>query len=132
MITLQSREVEQTTINPFRYQQGCSNTVLYEKCEEGHSVNTYANTYVFLCKMVHVCMLSHFSPVQIFCNPTDQSLPGSSVYGTFPARILEWVAVSYSGDLSDSGLHVRNNELLEHSTTYLTRSKGNTSIFSSL
>ena len=30
------------------------------------------------------------------CNPTDFSLPVSSVSGIFQARILEWVAVSYS------------------------------------
>ena len=29
-------------------------------------------------------------------NPMDYSLPGSSVHGIFQARILEWVAVSYS------------------------------------
>ena len=30
------------------------------------------------------------------CNPTDCSLPGSSVRGIFQARILEGVAVSFS------------------------------------
>ena len=30
------------------------------------------------------------------CNPMNYSLPGSSVYGLFQARILEWVAVSSS------------------------------------
>ena len=30
------------------------------------------------------------------CNPMDCSLPGSSVLGIFQARILEWVAISYS------------------------------------
>ena len=30
------------------------------------------------------------------CNPMDGSLPGSSVHGIFQARILEWVAVSFS------------------------------------
>ena len=29
-------------------------------------------------------------------NPMDCSLPGSSVHGIFQARILEWVAISYS------------------------------------
>ena len=31
-----------------------------------------------------------------FCNPMDCSLPGSSDHGIFQARILEWVAISYS------------------------------------
>ena len=30
------------------------------------------------------------------CNPMDCSLPGSSVRGIFQARILEWVAISFS------------------------------------
>ena len=28
------------------------------------------------------------------CDPMDCSLPGSSVYGIFQRRILEWVAIS--------------------------------------
>ena len=30
------------------------------------------------------------------CDPMDYSPPGSSVHGIFQARILEWVAISYS------------------------------------
>ena len=30
------------------------------------------------------------------CNPMDCSLRGSSVYGIFQARVLEWVAISFS------------------------------------
>ena len=30
------------------------------------------------------------------CNPMDCSLLGSSVHGIFPARLLEWVAISFS------------------------------------
>ena len=29
-------------------------------------------------------------------NPTDCSLPGSSVHGIFQARVLEWVAIAFS------------------------------------
>ena len=31
-----------------------------------------------------------------FCDPMDCSLPGSSIHGIFQARVLEWVAVSFS------------------------------------
>ena len=31
-----------------------------------------------------------------FCDPVDCSLPGSSIHGIFQARILEWVAISFS------------------------------------
>ena len=39
--------------------------------------------------------------------PMDCSLPGSSVDGILQARILEWVAVSSSGDLPDRGIEPR-------------------------
>ena len=35
-------------------------------------------------------------PCLTLCNPRDCSLPGSSVHGTFQARILEWVAIPFS------------------------------------
>ena len=34
------------------------------------------------------------------CDPMDYSLPGSSVHGIFQARILEWVAISFSRESS--------------------------------
>ena len=34
------------------------------------------------------------------CNPMNCSLPDSSVHGIFQARILEWVAISYSRESS--------------------------------
>ena len=34
------------------------------------------------------------------CYPMDCSLPGSSVHGIFQARILEWVAISFSKESS--------------------------------
>ena len=32
----------------------------------------------------------------LFCNPMNYSLPSFSVHGIFQARILEWVAISFS------------------------------------
>ena len=46
-------------------------------------------------KIVHACILR----CVWLCNPIDCSPPGSSVYGIFQARILEWVAISYSREL---------------------------------
>ena len=40
----------------------------------------------------------------ILCDPIDCSPPGSSVHGIFLARILEWVAISFLGDLPDPGI----------------------------
>ena len=36
------------------------------------------------------------------CDPMDCSLPGSSVHGIFQARVLEWVAISFSRGFSRS------------------------------
>ena len=30
------------------------------------------------------------------CDPTDCSLPGFSIHGIFQARVLEWIAISFS------------------------------------
>ena len=38
------------------------------------------------------------------CNPMDYSPPGSSVHGLLQARILEWVAMSFSRDIPDPGI----------------------------
>ena len=38
------------------------------------------------------------------CDPVDGNLPGSSVHGIFQTRVLEWGAISFSGDLPDSGI----------------------------
>jgi len=52
---------------------------------------------------LHVSMktleVKSLSPVGL-CDPMDCSLPGSSVHGIFQARVLEWVAISYSRQLS--------------------------------
>ena len=42
------------------------------------------------------------------CDLMDCSLPGSSVHGILQERILKWVAVPFSGDLSDPGIESRS------------------------
>ena len=44
-----------------------------------------------------------FQSCPTLCDPMDHSLPGSSVYGISQARILEWVAISFSRDHPDTG-----------------------------
>ena len=46
------------------------------------------------------CLLPQSCPT--LCDPVDYSPPGSSVHGIFQARILEWVAISYSRGSSQS------------------------------
>ena len=43
-----------------------------------------------------MCVFSH---VQLFWDPVDGNPPGSSIHGTSQARILEWVAISFSRGL---------------------------------
>ena len=38
------------------------------------------------------------------CDPVDCSQPGPSVHGISQARRLEWVAISYPGDLPNPGI----------------------------
>ena len=47
-------------------------------------------------RSVPVLHSQYYQSYPIFCKPMDCSLPGSSVYGIFQARILEWVAIFYS------------------------------------
>ena len=59
------------------------------------------NDYLFTDEMhfVHVgkhrcCLVTKLCPAA--CGPMGYSLPGSSVHGISQARILEWVAISFS------------------------------------
>ena len=60
---------------------------------------------VFICKMESRLILGWESLLVrvslaqsclTLCDPLDWSPPGSSIHGIFQARILEWVALSYS------------------------------------
>ena len=54
---------------------------------------------VYVSASVHVCVLSHFSYVQL-CNPMDHSRLGSSVHEILQTRILESVAMPTSRGFS--------------------------------
>ena len=45
-------------------------------------------------------------------NPMDCSPPGSSVNGTFQARVLEWGAIAFSGFTIDDVIKARKNDYL--------------------
>ena len=56
---------------------------------------TLANShFIHRNKHVYVCVCGQSYPT--LCGPRDCSLSGSSVHGIFQARMLEWVAISYS------------------------------------
>ena len=44
------------------------------------------------------------------CDPMDCSLPGSSVRGLSQARILQWVAIPFSGGSSQLRIGIGDNE----------------------
>ena len=57
-----------------------------------------------------VCEVTQSYPT--LCDPMDCSLPGSLVRGIFQARVLEWVAISFSrGDLPNPGIKPRSPTL---------------------
>ena len=43
------------------------------------------------------------------CDPMDCSLPGSSVHRISQAKILEWVAISFSRDLPNPGIELTSH-----------------------
>ena len=51
-------------------------------------IPTQTHTHTYICLHAQLCLT--------LCDPMDPSLPGSSVHETFQARILEWVAITYS------------------------------------
>ena len=53
-----------------------------------------------------VCLVAPLCPA--LCDSMGRSPPGSSVRGILQARILEWVAIPFSGDLPDSGIEPRS------------------------
>ena len=39
------------------------------------------------------------------CDPIDGSPPGSPVHGIFQARVLQWVAIAFSGEVCGGGCY---------------------------
>ena len=60
---------------------------------------------------------AHAQPRVTLCNPMDCSLPGSSVHGILQARILEWIAISYAGNIPDPEIDPVSTTLAEFLTT---------------
>ena len=51
-----------------------------------------------VCLISHMCSVTQLWP--ILCDPMDYSSPASSVPEIFQARILKWVAISFSGNIT--------------------------------
>ena len=52
-------------------------------------------------------------------DPTDCSLPGTSIHGIFQARVLEWGAIAFSKQLMEKPLmNFLANPTYTHTNTY--------------
>ena len=68
------------------------------------NLNKYINT---AAKLLQSC--------PTLCDPVDGSPPGSAIPGILQARILEWVAISFSNPRVDSGFLSELNKVGEKS-----------------
>ena len=57
-----------------------------------------------VCVCVCVCVYTKSQSCLTLCGPMDCGPQDSSVHGISQARILEWVTVSFSGDLPNPGI----------------------------
>ena len=63
----------------------------------------YTHRQNYSSTTAHICLCLCAQSCLNLCNPVDSSQPGSSVHGIFQARILEWLAISFSRRSSRPG-----------------------------
>ena len=68
--------------------------IIYIK--NGISDNTMNIFSLALCSVLTVCVCVHTQLYPKLCNPMDCSLLGPSLHRILQAKILEWVAISYT------------------------------------
>ena len=63
--------------------------------------------------MCDVCVCVHlvFQLCPTLCSPTLCSPPGSSVFGIIQARVLEWVAISFSRGMEGNWYKLSEGQL---------------------
>ena len=71
---------------PQREEPGRLQSLRSKESDTTEQLNT---TYIH----IYACLCSVASVMSTLCYPTDYSLPGFSVHGISPARILKWVAI---------------------------------------
>ena len=54
--------------------------------------------------LLHFLTNWHIQSCLTLCDPMDSSLPGSSIHEILQKRILEWIAIPFSGDLPNPGI----------------------------
>ena len=73
---------------------------IHEHALSIHALSMQMNIFLFYNVIIYIKMRKSESEVAqscpTLCDPVDCSPPGSSVHGILQARILEWVAISFS------------------------------------
>ena len=77
---------------PFRLDSVISQGLQWSLISPKHNLPSCALGRVCVCVLSHVWL----------CDSMDCRLPGSSILGISQARILEWAAISFRGDLPDA------------------------------
>ena len=90
--TFQTAFYSQRLISPPLQQMGSQNEWRGGVKSIAFSTPLFTKHWGFFTSFVRAGSVIQLCPIP--CNPTDSSLPGSSVHGIFQARILEWVVVS--------------------------------------
>ena len=85
--TFKKKNLEYTLKDTRNVSKACMK-ILRDSQQFIHSQTTQGDGHINLPE----CVLSHFSHVQLLCDPVDCSLSASSVHGILQAEILNWVA----------------------------------------
>ena len=85
---------------------GAHDTAFADRCEKtriepsapqpGGTLEQLSSVSSFLASNITESESDIAQSCPTLCDPVDCSLPGSSVHGILQARILEWVAISFS------------------------------------
>ena len=67
---------------------------IHENIKRWLGITSLTNFQIYISEVTQSC--------PTLCDPVDDSLPGSSIHGIFLARLLEWVAISFSRRSSQS------------------------------
>ena len=84
---LQARTLEWVAI-PFSRESSQSRDQIWVSCIAGGFFIIWANNNNNKNEVAQLCLN--------LCDPTDCSLPSSSIHAIFQARVLEWGAISFS------------------------------------
>ena len=87
------------TEKPYGLQHIGSQRVLYTYTHTHTHTHIYIYTYTHTIHTHILCCCLVTKLCQILCDPMDCSLPGFPIHGIFQARIMDWVAISFSSIL---------------------------------